>query len=358
MKAAVMWEPGKRFELEELTRRSPGPGEVVVRLRAAGICQTDLTLSRGGFGQQFPVVLGHEGAGEVVEVGSAVSSVSSGDRVVLTWVPPCGHCYHCVRGETYICANRKRAADTDSASADLLRGDVPVHAGMATATYAEETVVPATAVLPIPEDLPFRYAALLGCAVPTGVGSALNAARVTPGESVVVFGCGAVGLSAIQGARIAGAGSIVAVDPQDSRRRLAGTLGATAVLSPEELESYSVPGDVGFDVGIDAVGQPRTIRSAWSAVRRGGRVVIVGAGKADDIVEFSAAELFHEEKTLRGTFYGSSNMAFEIPRLIELWRKGQLKLDEMIDDVVPLQDINEAAARQVSGEALRVMIAQ
>lgn len=358
MKAAVVWESGGKFELADLTRREPGPGDVVVRVKAAGICQTDLSLSGGGFGQQFPVVLGHEGAGEIVEVGSAVADVQPGDRVVLTWVPPCGRCYHCVRGETYICSNRKRAADMDTTAADLQYGDLPVQAGMATATYAEETVVSAVAVLPIPEDLPYHLAALLGCAVPTGVGAALNAARVTPGESVVVIGCGAVGLSAVQGARIAGAATIVAVDPQQSRRDLARSLGATAVLSPEELDTFPPPSSVGFDVGIDAVGHSRTIRSTWNAVRRGGRIVVVGAGKADDIVEFSAVELFHDEKTLRGTFYGSSNMAFELPRLIKLWRDGQLKLEEMIDDVVPLERINAAADKQISGEALRVMIAQ
>ncbi|SDS48585.1 S-(hydroxymethyl)glutathione dehydrogenase / alcohol dehydrogenase [Brevibacterium sandarakinum] len=358
MKAAVVWEPGGKFELAELTRREPGPGDVVVRLKAAGICQTDLSLSAGGFGQQFPAVLGHEGAGEIVEVGSAVSSIQPGDRVLLTWVPPCGRCYHCVRGETYICSKRKRAADIDIAAADLQYGNLPVQAGMATATYAEETVVSATAVLPIPKDLPYHLAALLGCAVPTGVGAALNAARVTPGESVVVIGCGAVGLSAVQGGRISGATTIVAVDPQESRRNLASRLGATVVLSPEEFDAYPPPSATGFDVGIDAVGQSRTIRSTWNAVRRGGRVVVVGAGRADDIVEFSAVELFHDEKTLRGTFYGSSNMAFELPRLIELWRGGQLRLEEMIDDVVPLERINEAADKQISGGALRVMIAQ
>lgn len=358
MKAAVVWEAEKKFEFADLTRRGPGPGDVVVRLRAAGICQTDLTLSRGGFGQHFPVVLGHEGAGEIIEVGSAVSDSRVGERVVLTWVPPCGNCYHCVRGETYICSNRKRAADLDPGATDLQCGDVPVQAGMATATFAEETVVPASAVLPIPQDLPYHLAALLGCAVPTGVGAALNAAFVTPGESVVVIGCGAVGLSAVQGARIAGAAAIVAVDPQESRRNLARSLGATAVLSPEGLDAFPTPSATGFDVGIDAVGHSGTIRSTWDTVRRGGRVVVVGAGKADDIVEFTAAELFHDEKTLRGTFYGSSNMAFEIPRLIDLWREGRLELEGMIDDVVPLERINEAADQQMSGNALRVMITQ
>lgn len=357
MRGAVVWGAGERFDVTELARRAPNAGEVVIRVRAAGICQTDLTLAAGGFGQHFPAVLGHEGAGEVVEVGAGVTNVSPGDRVVLTWVPPCGHCYHCVRGETYICANRKRAADLDPDAADLRHGDVGVQAAMGTATFAEEAVVAANAVIPIPADLPYEYAAILGCAVPTGVGAALNAGRVSPGETVLVVGCGAVGLSALQGARIGGATTIVAIDPQEARRELAVELGATAAYAPGDPEAGAHVAGIGFDVGIDAVGRSSTIRSTWDAVRRGGRVVVVGAGKPDDLVTFSAAELFHDEKELRGTFYGSSNMVRELPRLVDFWRAGLLRLDRMIEGTVGLDEINAAADRQRSGEALRVMVA-
>ncbi|WP_448255997.1 Zn-dependent alcohol dehydrogenase [Microbacterium aurum] len=356
MRGAVVWAAGEPFDVTELTRRAPGPGEVVVRVRAAGICQTDLTLAGGAFGQHFPAVLGHEGAGEIVETGEGVHNVRPGDRVVLTWVPPCGHCYHCVRGETYICANRKRSADLDPDAADLRHGEVAVQAAMGTATFAQETVVPANAVLPIPADLPYEYAAILGCAVPTGVGAALNAGRVAPGETVLVVGCGAVGLSALQGARIGGATAIVAVDPQQSRRELAIELGATAAYAPDDPDVASLVAGVGFDVGLDAVGRSTTIRATWDAVRRGGRVIVVGAGKPDDLVTFSAAELFHDEKELRGTFYGSSNMVRELPSLVAFWRAGLLRLDRMVDETVGIDEINEAAQRQRSGEALRVMV--
>lgn len=355
MRAAVVWGAGERFSVEEVERRAPGAGEVVVRIRAAGVCQTDISLAGGAFGQSVPVVLGHEGAGEVVEVGPGVTRWSPGDRVLLTWVPACGTCYHCVRGETYICAQRKRSSERDVAGAapDLTAGGRAVQQGMGTATFAEETVVPAHGLLPIPDDLPFELAALLGCAVPTGLGSALNSAGVRPGETVLVVGCGAVGLSAVQGAVIAGAGTVVAVDPQESRRTAALALGASLAVPPDEV----APPGPGFDVAIDAVGRATTIRSAWDATRRGGRVVVVGASKGDDQVSLGAQEIFHSEKTLRGSFYGSSDMAFEVPRMVELWRSGRLDLAAMVDEVVGLEEINEVVRRQQAGEVVRVVVA-
>lgn len=357
MRAAVVWEAGAPFSVEEdVVRRGVGPGEVVVRIRAAGVCQTDISLARGAFGQAMPVVLGHEGAGEVVELGPGVTEHSVGDRVVLTWVPACGHCYHCTRGETYICARRKRSSERDlSGPADLSVRGTPVQHGMGTGTFAEETVVPANGVLPIPDDLPFELAALLGCAVPTGLGAALNSAQVRAGDSVLVVGCGPVGLSAVQGAVVGGASVVVAVDPQESRRKVALDLGATVVLDPGEV--LERPHGIGFDVGIDAVGHSATIRTTWDAVRRGGRVVVVGAGKADDEVRFSAQELFHDEKHLIGSFYGSSRMELEVPRMVALWRAGRLDLGRMVAEVVGLDQINEVVRRQRDGDVVRVVVA-
>jgi S-(hydroxymethyl)glutathione dehydrogenase/alcohol dehydrogenase len=354
MHAAVIWQPGGEFVIhDDVRRRCVGSGEVVVRIRAAGVCQTDVSLSRGQFGQTTPVVLGHEGAGEVVEVGPGVTDVAPGDRVVLTWVPPCGRCYFCVRGESYICANRKRASE-QVAGDDLVVDGQSVQRGMGTATFAEEAIVPASATIPIPADMPFELAALLGCAVPTGLGAAISTAGVCPGESVLVIGCGAVGLSAVQGAVIAGAAAVAVVDPLPSRRQQALNLGATAAFSPDE--PLPREGTVGFDVAIDAVARSSTIRSAWDAVRRGGRVVVVGAGKADDLVQFSAQELFHDQKQLMGSFYGSSDMRQEVPRMVALWQSGRLNLEALVSDVVPLASINAAVSRQLDGDALRVMV--
>ncbi|MGW9551900.1 zinc-binding dehydrogenase [Citricoccus zhacaiensis] len=357
MRAAVMWEPGETFEVRDDARRAaPGPGQVVVRIRAAGVCQTDLSLAAGAFGQSMPVILGHEGAGEVLEIGIGVTGTAPGDRVLITWVPPCGRCFHCLRHEPYICSNRKGSTQL-SESSSLMVGDKAVQTGLGTATFSEETVVPTTAILPLPEDIPFEYAALLGCAVPTGFGAAVNSARVQPGESVLVIGCGAVGMSAIQGARIAGAAELVALDPMASRRDLALTLGATHAVGPGDDPRRALTGAPGFDVVIDAVARPSTIRTAWDQARRGGRVVVVGAGRAEDMVEFSAHELFHGEKRLIGSYYGSSDMARELPRLISLWRSGRLNLSAMINDVVGLDQINEVASAQKAGTVLRTMLA-
>lgn len=353
-----MWEAGQPFQVQDVDRRAPGPGEVVVRLRAAGVCQTDVSLSRGAFGQTMPVVLGHEGAGEVLELGPGVESVTAGDRVVLTWVPACGRCYFCVRGETYLCSERRRAGERGDAATrpDLSAGGRPVQAGLGTATFAEETVVPASSVIPLPDDLPFELAALLGCAVPTGLGAVVNSAQVRPGETVVVVGCGAVGLSAVQGAVIGGASVVVAVDPHAARRELAEALGATTCLPPADPDTDRPVAPVGYDVGIDAVGSSGTIRATWDLVRRGGRVVVVGAGRADDPVLFSAQELFHAQKHLIGSFYGSSDMRRDVPRMIALWRSGRLDLAAMLSGTARLEDINDVVDRQTSGRDLRLVL--
>lgn len=356
MRAAVIWEAGGQFDVrEDASRRAPGSGEVVVRVRAAGLCQTDLSLSSGAFGQTMPVILGHEGAGEIVEVGPGISSVSIGDRVLITWVPPCGKCYHCVRHETYICSERKRSGDR-AGDSNLSVGDKDVQSGLGTATFSEETVLPESAVVPLPDDIPFEYAALLGCAVPTGFGAAVNSAQIAPGDSVLVIGCGAVGLSAVQGARIAGAAELVAVDPLESRRAAAERLGATHSYSPDADPVEALTDAPGFDVVIDAVAHSSTIATAWAKARRGGRVVVVGAGRPEDMVEFSALELFHDEKRLIGSYYGTSDMRRELPRLIALWRTGRLDLAEMIDEVVDIERINAVAERQKSGAGLRTML--
>ncbi|MFZ7088800.1 alcohol dehydrogenase catalytic domain-containing protein [Curtobacterium sp. RRHDQ10] len=352
MRAAVVFEPGGPFTVrDDVVRRDPGPDEAVVRIRAAGLCHTDLSLARGEFGQPLPAVLGHEGAGEVVSVGSAVTDVRVGDRVVISWVPACGHCYTCVRGEPFLCRNRPRSAEQGAA---LSVDGRPVVAGMGTATHATETVVPARSLIPLPDDVPFAVGALLGCAVPTGFGAAVDTAAVVPDETVLVVGAGAVGLNAVQGARIAGASVVAVVDPDPHRRALAAGLGATVTAAPGEDLSPATDG--GFDVAIDAVGVSGTIRSAWDATRRGGRVVVVGAGRSDDMVSFSAQELFHEAKSITGSFYGSSDMRRQVPRMADLWRSGALRLDAFLDRVVPLEDFEAAAAAQRAGEVLRVVV--
>jgi len=356
MRAAVLWEPGTTFEISSVDLAEPGPNDVVVELRAAGVCASDLSLTTT-FGQPTPVVLGHEGAGVVAQIGESVTSVAVGDHVIVVWVPPCRTCVPCVRGDEYLCANRRssasqRAGEPDTRPQRLWSAGKPVFQGMNTATFAERTVVPSNAVVRVDDDVPFHIAALLGCAVPTGAGAALKSANVQPGDNVAVIGCGAVGLSAIMGAMVAGAAELVAIDPMQARRDLALTLGATRAVAPDELATAVRD----FDVVIDAVGAPPTVEAAWKAARRGGTVTVVGAGRPDQQVAISAYEVFHDDKKLTGSFHGGISMHRDLPLLVRLWRTGRLPIDRLISGTADLADINEVVRAQQSGESLRTVL--
>lgn len=352
-----MWEAGTPFEVREVELAAPGPGQVEVTLRAAGVCASDLALTTT-FGQPTPVVLGHEGAGVVTAVGDGVGGVGGvdvGDHVVVLWVAPCGHCAPCLRGDEYLCANRKSSADTRAGTghraSPLTVDGRPVFQGMATATFAEKTVIPARAVVRIDADVPFPVASMMGCAVPTGVGASLRSARVRPGDTVAVIGCGAVGLNALMGAVVAGASRVIAVDPLAARRELALTLGATETADPEGFAELR-----GLDVVVDAVGHPPTVSAAWKAVRRGGTVTVVGAGRPDQVVEISAYELFHDDKRLTGSFHGGISMRRDLPMLVALWRAGRLPVDRLIDGTADLAAINEVVSAQQSGAVVRTVL--
>jgi S-(hydroxymethyl)glutathione dehydrogenase/alcohol dehydrogenase len=351
-----MWEAGGPFDVRDVQLAAPGPREVVVRLHAAGVCASDLSLTTV-FGQPTPVVLGHEGAGVVAEVGSGVTNVAVGDRVVVLWVAPCGHCRPCLRGDEYLCANRSSTADAragkEHTSTHRLSVDgQAAHQGMKTATFAEQTLLPENAVLKIAGDLPFEVAAMFGCATATGAGAALRSARVQPGQSVAVIGCGAIGLNALLGALVAGAGELIAVDPIGSRRDFARSLGATVGASPEEFaENYR-----DLDVVIDAVGAPSTVLTAWRAVRKGGTVTVVGAGAPGAVVEIPAYELFHDDKKLTGSFHGGISMRRDLPLLTDLWRAGRLPVEKLMSGTAELADINRVVADQRSGAVVRTPI--
>lgn len=355
MRAALMWEPGKPFDVVDVDLAEPGPGEVRVDVRAAGLCASDLSLTTS-FGQPTPVVLGHEGAGVVTAVGDSVTSISAGDHVVVLWVAPCRRCAPCRRGDEYLCANRRSSADQRAGRgtakpSPLSIGGTPIHQGMATSTFAEATVVPADAVALIADDVPWPVAALMGCAVPTGAGAALRSAQVKAGDDVAVIGCGAVGLNALLGAVVAGAARVIAIDPMPSRRALALELGASEAAGPDGLAGYS-----DLDVVIDAVGRPATVRAAWDAVRRGGTVTVVGAGRPDEVVELNAYEVFHDDKRLTGSFHGGISMHRDLTMLVDLWRAGRLPVDRLIDGTVDLSEINDVVAAQQSGQVVRTMM--
>lgn len=349
-----MWGPGKAFDVQEVEIAAPAAGQVSVAVHACGVCASDLSLTTS-FGQPTPVVLGHEGAGVVTDVGAGVDSVAVGDHVVLVWVPPCGRCAPCRRGDDYLCANRRSSADARAGRAarpsPLSVGGQSIHQGMATATFAEQTVVPVNAVVRIDADVPFPVAAMMGCAVPTGAGAALRSAQVQPGDDVAVIGCGAVGLNAIMGAVVAGAARVIAVDPMPSRRELALTIGATEQATPEEFGEVTE-----LDVVIDAVGHPPTVADAWRAVRRGGTVTVVGAGRPDQVVEINAYELFHDDKRLTGSFHGGISMHRDLPILVGLWRTGRLPVERLIDGTTDLTTINEVVTEQQAGTVLRKVL--
>jgi S-(hydroxymethyl)glutathione dehydrogenase / alcohol dehydrogenase len=355
MRAAVQWSAGGAFEIADVTLAAPSPGEVTVRLRAAGVCASDLSLTTV-FGQPTPVVLGHEGVGVIEELGEGVTDLEIGQHVLVLWVPSCGECVPCLRGDEYLCARRtstadQRAGKDHTTTHQLSVAGQPVYKGMNTATFAERTVLRRRAVLPIPSDVPFPVAAMLGCAVPTGVGAAIRSARVAPGDSVAVIGAGAVGLNAILGAIVAGAARLVAVDPTPSRRAAALALGATEAMTPAEFAEQR-----DLEVVIDAVGQPPTVLDAWKATRRGGTVTVVGAGRPGDTVPLSAYELFHDDKKLTGSFHGGISMRRDIDMLLGLWRTGRLPIEKLISGTADLKEINEVVAAQRDGSVVRTVL--
>lgn len=356
VRAAVLREVGGPLSVEEIDLPEPGPGQVRVRLAATGVCHSDLSLARGTLKGTVPVVLGHEGAGHVVSVGDGVTAVAPGEAVVLNWSPPCGACWYCEHAEPYLC---EHSADASTRPYATAADGTALHPGLSTAAFATETVVGANACIPLPAGIPMDQAALLGCAVLTGVGAVLNAARVRPGESVVVIGLGGVGLSALQGARLAGADPVIAVDPAEGRWELARQLGATAVLPPGRELGRAVralTGGRGADHAIECVGRAETIRAAWSATRRGGRATVVGMGSTTDQVSFSALEVPFFARTLAGCMYGSSDPAADVPVLVEHALAGRLDLAALIGDRLPLDAVDEAFALMDAGRGARTVL--
>lgn len=356
VRAAVLDEVGQAPRLAEVDLSAVGPEQVRVRLRATGVCHSDLSLARGRLKHRMPVVLGHEGVGRVVEAGSAVRDLAVGDTVVLNWAPACRDCWFCRSGEPFLCQNAERGWHRPHARTT---DGVDVYPGLGIGGFADETVVDALACVAIPDDVPAVEAALLGCAVLTGVGAVRNAAQVRPGQSVVVFGLGGVGLSAVQGARIAGAGRIVGVDPAPDKAELARRLGATDVVEPGPDVAKRVRAlcdGRGADHAVECVGRAETIRAAWSSTRRGGRTTVVGLGPTTDRLEFNALEIAHFARTLAGCMYGSADPAADIPFLLESYRAGQLDLRAMVTDEIGLDGVGDALDRMAAGTGARSVV--
>jgi S-(hydroxymethyl)glutathione dehydrogenase/alcohol dehydrogenase len=358
MRAAVLHQVGdeKVDVVDNIQLEDIGPGLVRVAIHATGVCHSDLSVINGTIPQPAPCVLGHEGAGEIVEVGPGVTSVAVGDHVIAAWVPPCGTCNFCLTGQANLCTTIMFSAA--GASPHFLLDGQPVFGMAGTGTFTEEALLPQEAVVKIPEDVPWDIASLIGCGVTTGVGAAINAGKVTPGSSVVVFGCGGVGMSVIQGARLAGAAEIVAVDLVPEKREDAKQFGATHGVHPDDVgkAAMEITEGIGFDYGFEVIGLPATIRATYDAVRRGGTAVIVGVGRPDQNVEFNAFEFFFNEKSLKGSIYGSADVRVEFPRLLRLWKAGRLDLEGMITKRGGLDDINTAFDDMKAGRVIRTVL--
>jgi S-(hydroxymethyl)glutathione dehydrogenase / alcohol dehydrogenase len=357
MRGAVLHEVGRPLEIrDDLEVREPGPGEVLVTLRASGVCHSDLSLQNGTLTANVPVILGHEGSGEITATGPDVTGLEVGDHVILSWIPPCGRCRVCLGGQPQLCtAVRQARAKLPSP----VRGpDGPVNLGLGIGTFAEQTVVPAQAAVPIDRDVPFDVAALVGCGVMTGVGAAINTAQVKPGATVAVIGCGGVGLNVIQGARLAGAATIVAVDRVDAKLEMAREFGATHAVPDSDLPDAVIrlTDSLGFDYAFEVVGRSQTIQLAWHATRRGGTTVVVGAGSPKDEVAFNCGELFSSERKLMGSLYGSADVRTDFARLLRLWKAGRLNLTGLVSRHITLDKVNDAFAAMEAGEVVRSVI--
>ncbi|MEU9089410.1 Zn-dependent alcohol dehydrogenase [Streptomyces sp. NPDC048428] len=356
MRAAVLHEIGqdKLEVLDDVEAVGFGPGKVRLRVRATGLCHSDISAMSGVLPQPAPFIPGHEGAGEVIDVGDGVTGLSAGDRVLVCWLPACGACQACKRGQTHLCL----AGFMNAGTPNFKRpgGDVFGFAG--TGTFTEEVVVGAGCAVPIPDDVPFEIAALIGCGVTTGLGAAINTAQVEAGSSVAVIGCGGVGISTIQGARVQGAAQIVAVDPVASRREAALRFGATEAVSPDEFADAKqrITGGEGFDYVFEVVGKSATARTAYEQTRRGGTLCIVGAGAMDDNFQVNMFELFFDEKRILPSMYGGGDVLRSYERAIALWRAGRIDLESMITHRVRLDGINDALDQMRTGESLRTCI--
>jgi len=343
---------------------APRAGEIRIRVAACGVCRSDLSMQDGTLPVPLPAVLGHEASAVVEEVGDGVPDLFPGDHVVVSWVPQCGDCFFCRRGQPELC----QAADAVLLAGGLLDGTprlrldgAPLFQMCGTGTFSEVTVIPACAAVKIPDDVPLDVAALLGCAVLTGMGAALNTATIRPGDTVVVVGCGGVGLNVVQGARIAGAGAIVAVDVHATKLAAAESLGATATVDAAKVEPVNAVRDLtnqrGADVAFEALGQGRTIDQVVEMTRRGGQAILVGIPRMDVMVTLPAMlGIVLAGRTIKGCWYGSSDIRRDVPRLVELYRSGELRLDELVSRRIELSQVNEALAALVSGDGTRSVI--
>ncbi len=360
MKAAVLLETNSPLVIESVDVEKPREQEVQIRITATGICHSDLHNIKGEWDNQVPVILGHEGAGIVEAVGDGVYHVEPGDNVILSFRANCGRCGNCVRGIPALCNghNSPRQLMHDGSARVTLQGR-PLFVSARLGTWAEQVVCPAEQVIPIKGDIPPEVAALIGCCVTTGVCSVTNAAQVNAGDTIAVIGCGGVGLSIIQGARLVGASTIIAIDILDGKLEYAHEFGAThAINSSREGVAERVRDitDGGADYVFEAIGLGSTVEQALDCTRVGGVVVVVGMAPMNHRVSIDPLRFVREQKTLTGTGYGNARQLIDIPRMVQHYQAGRLDLDRLVSHRYKLEDINEGVERLKQGDAARGVV--
>ena len=354
------YSTSKPMALEEVELAPPRAGELLVRIEAAGVCHSDLSVVDGSRVRPLPMALGHEATGVVEQVGAGVAGVRRGDHVVLAFVPSCGHCPECDTGRPALCVPGAAA----NGAGQLLHGPSLLRDAQGQALFhhlgisgfARHAVVARESAVVIPRDVPFETAALFGCAVLTGTGAVLNTAKVRAGQSVAVFGLGGVGLAAVMGARVAGATPIIAVDPVEAKRQVALELGATHALTPEQAGGIKDLTGGGVDFAFEAAGVPAVLEAAFKSLRRGGACVAMGLPHPARTVTLTALSFAGEGKSLLGSYMGGSDPQRDIPRYLELWKEGRLPVEKLHTASLPLAGINEAFERLATGAAIRQVL--
>ena len=354
---AAMFTGTIELSVEDVTPLDPGPSDVVVRIGASGVCHSDVSAANGTLPTPSPCILGHEGAGVVEWAGAEVTRVAVGDHVIASFVPACGNCFWCLHGQSNLCAMGSEVFGTPKAT----RADGSVAISMTgLGTFADQMTCNQANVVKIDTDLPDSQLALIGCGVTTGVGAALNTARIVPGSTVAVIGCGGVGQAVIQGARIAGASRIFAVDPVELKRKTAESFGATDLVDPGAGDAVAQvmerTGGIGADYTFEVIGLPETITQAYTMARRGGTAVVVGMPKWDSQVTLPGFELFYGEKKLLGCVYGSAQVRADFQRFVDLVETGRLDLGSMVTAQIGLDDVNDAFRAMQAGEVIRSVI--
>jgi Zn-dependent alcohol dehydrogenase len=359
MRAAVFSEPGSDLEIVDgIGIDDPRPGEVLVRIRHCGVCHSDLSIIDGSLSFPAPAILGHEASGTIAALGSGVAALAVGDRVVLSMRPPCGHCYWCVRNEPVLCA--ETAGPPGSGEPRIWHNGTPITRGFRLGAFAEYVLVEASGVVRVPDTVPLEAAAVVGCAVQTGIGSVINVARTEPGATAAIIGLGGVGLSIVQGLVLSGAAVIVGIDPLAERRDRAIGLGATLVFDPGDADLaervHAGTGRVGCDYVFDTVSSTQTTRAASSLLRAGGKLILIGVTGTPQPLGMTSMDLVMRQKSVHGSFLGNCHSQRDLPKYLDLCSAGRLDLGALVTATLPLSEINIAVAELRAGRGVRTVL--